>query len=429
MATIELGDGVQAVGLHRPTTLDELAEVVRERGGAGTAMFPRGGATALDYGNPPTRPGVALELGGLNRVIDYPAADMTITVEAGLSIAELGRALAAEGQFLPLDVSRPEEATIGGALACNAAGSRRYGWGRPRDQIIGVAFVDARGRVVRGGGRVVKNVAGYDFPKLLTGSLGTLGVIAEVTLKVRPRPEARAMAWRPCRDAEALAAFPRSLNRSATRPTVVDALNRSAAARIAERLGLPFDPARHVGALVVGFEDNADATRWQIDRFREELAGFGPGIADDGVVRNDGDADPLWRELADFPEWIDEELRRAGPLSFTANLKPTAVREFLDALDPDRWLALAHAGNGIVRAHLRGDADADPNRVGAELTALRARALAAGGNLTLPRCPTERKADWKVWGEPRGDWALARLVKSALDPEGLLNPGRFVGGI
>ena len=145
----------------------------------------------------PGRPGVAIDTRSLGRVIDYPHADMTITVEAGITAAALRAVLAEQNQRLLIDVPQADRATLGGVFATNTSGPRRFGLGRPRDQIIGVSFVTSEGVVVKGGGRVVKNVAGYDFPKLLTGSMGTLGIITQMTLKVRPMPEASAIVWVP----------------------------------------------------------------------------------------------------------------------------------------------------------------------------------------------------------------------------------------
>ena len=144
----------------------------------------------LDYGLPPARPGVAVELRALDKVIDFPARDMTITVEAGITIARLDEITRAEGLHLPIDVPDPERATLGGAIACNVSGPRRYGYGTFRDYMLGITTVNDRGEEVSAGGRVVKNVAGYDLMKLHTGAMGTLGVITQVTLKLRPVPEA-----------------------------------------------------------------------------------------------------------------------------------------------------------------------------------------------------------------------------------------------
>jgi glycolate oxidase FAD binding subunit len=200
-----LGDGRFAWATERPETEEALREAVALRVAQGYALYPRGGGTALDYGGVPRAPGVAIDVRGLGRIIDYPAADMTITVEAGLTLAALQTALAAHRQRLPLDAPHPGRATLGGIYATDTSGPRRYGAGRPRDLIIGVGFVTADGHTVRGGGRVVKNVAGYDFPKLLTGSMGTLGILCQMTLKVRPTPEDSALALVPFADAGSLA--------------------------------------------------------------------------------------------------------------------------------------------------------------------------------------------------------------------------------
>ena len=172
-------------------------------------------------------------------MIDYPAADMTITVEAGMTLAALRAVLAEKGQRLLVDAPQPDRATLGGIFATNTSGPRRFGAGRPRDQIIGVSFVTSDGALVKGGGRVVKNVAGYDFPKLLTGSIGTLGIITQMTLKVRPIPEASALVWVPMPDVEALGPTLDRLNTSATRPIALELLNPTGARLVGEALGLP----------------------------------------------------------------------------------------------------------------------------------------------------------------------------------------------
>src|SRR3954469_6415224 len=183
-------DGVGPMPVVRPASAADVADVVRRAAADGTAIYPVGGGTMLDYGMPPARPGVALDLRSLDKVIDFPARDMTITVEAGVTIARLNEITRAEGLHLPIDVPNAESATLGGAIACNVSGPRRYGYGTFRDYVLGITTVNDRGESVSAGGRVVKNVAGYDLMKLHTGALGTLGVIAAVTLKLRPIPEA-----------------------------------------------------------------------------------------------------------------------------------------------------------------------------------------------------------------------------------------------
>ena len=406
-----LGDGRFALATDRPSTVEGLAEVVSRRVLEGHALYPRGGATALDYGGIPRRPGVAIDLRGLDRVVDYPAADMTITVEAGIPLGALRRVLAEQGQRLTLEAPQADRATLGGIFATNASGPRRFALGRPRDQIIGVRFVDAQGEVLKGGGRVVKNVAGYDLPKLLTGSMGTLGIIAELTLKVRPLPEASALAWiRFRRLADAAQAIDR-LNTSGTRPVAIELLNALAASEVGRAGGLPVED----WVVVVGFEDNAQSVAWQLDRLTLELG------RTDLIIRQGEDSAPLWAAL------VDSQAAELGPLTLAINLKPSAAPGFLPTLDPARWAIQSHAGNGIIRAHVPGQVDLEA--IAPEIDRLRLEAARLGGSLTLPRCPTAWKDRLKVWGQPRADWAMAEKVKAALDPGGVLNPGRFVGTI
>jgi glycolate oxidase FAD binding subunit len=407
-----LGDGRNATATLRPLRVEELCHSVSERVALGDAIYPQGGRTALDYGGVPRRPGVAIDTTGISRLIDYPFADMTITVEAGMTLSALRAILFEQGQRPLVEAPEPDRATLGGIYATNTSGSRRYAVGRPRDQIIGVSFVTSVGVVVKGGGRVVKNVAGYDFPKLLTGSMGTLGIITQLTLKVRPMPEALAIVWVPFWNPRTLAETLDQLNKSGTRPVALDFLNGSGARTVGQGLGLPTGQ----GILAIGYEDNAASVRWQIDRLKSEL-----GRTDDIAILEGAESQPLWKALADF------QAASPGPVGFVANLRPSSVASFVEALDPERWMVQAHAGNGIVRAHAQGDWTLDD--MGQQIKKFRSQATRDGGNLILARCSTAWKDSLHVWGQPRPDWAIAERVKVALDPHAAMNPGRFVGRI
>ncbi len=364
-----LGDGRFALASFRPQDTDELCRIVREHVALGHAIYPQGGKTSLDFGGIPGRPGVAIDTTAINQVIDYPHADMTITVQAGMTLSVLKDVLARQGQRLLIDAPCPDRATLGGIYATNTTGSRRFGAGRPRDQIIGVSFVTSQGVAVKGGGRVVKNVAGYDFPKLLTGSMGTLGIITQLTVKVRPSPEASAIAWVPfAKPAEIREALDQ-LNTSATRPIALDTLNRTAAKQVGQTLGLPVAG----GALVVAYEDNLHSVGWQIDRLRVELAGS------EFVVIEGDQAPTLWDALIDF------QARASGPVSFVANLRPSQVASFMEQLDPASWSIQAHAGSGIVRAHASGDVTIEAAEP--QIASYRQRAARSGrrpDSLSLP---------------------------------------------
>src|SRR6266436_6361799 len=207
-----------------PETQDELAAAVRAAYETSTPLYPIGGGTSLQFGLPAKAPGRGLSLERLNRIVDYPARDMTVTVEAGVTMKTLADLLATERQRLPVDVPQAERATIGGVIATNWNGPRRYGESSLRDFVIGISAVDGRGLPFKGGGRVVKNVAGYDFCKLLTGSLGTLGVITQVTLRLKPIPEQSALLACPVPDAAAAEKLLAALITSHTTPTAIELL-------------------------------------------------------------------------------------------------------------------------------------------------------------------------------------------------------------
>ena len=401
----------------RPSSVAELGDVVRRAAAERQAIYPVGGGTMLGLGLPPSRPGWAVNVRPLNRVVDYPARDMTITVQAGVPVAELQRVLAAENQRLPVDVPHADRATLGGALAANVSGPRRYGYGTLRDYVLGISTVNDEGQEVKAGGRVVKNVAGYDLCKLHVGALGTLGVIVQVTLKVRPISELQALVTLGC-DAAGLAALLDLLHNSRTGPACLDVLNAEAVRAVSRAAGAALPDAPW--AVIVGYEDSSDALNWQTRQLMQEA----PPAAVRGLdVRGGAASRALWQALVDATDPEDARL------SFKANLLPGAVASFcLRAADGADGVRLhSHAGSGVVRGSLFGDLTL--GGVQDMLKGLHEAAAAAQGNVILPRCPAEWKRALPVWGLPRGDAWLMREVKVKLDPKDLFNPGRFLGGM
>lgn len=411
MADDVMIDGWGPVPLELPTSIADVGEIVRRAAAAGEAVYPLGGRTMLELGLPPTRPGRAIDLRGLNELIDYPARDMTITVQAGITVARLQEVLRGESQRLPVDVPQGEAATLGGALATNTSGPRRYGFGTLRDYVIGISTVNDEGQETKAGGRVVKNVAGYDLCKLHIGALGTLGVITQVTLKLRPRPEEQALVA--IEVVEPAPVLDR-LHGSRTQPVCIELLNPAAARQVAQAANLSWPTANWV--LVVGYEENRTAVTWQVQQLLHELptephAGLDTRV---GVA-----AEPVWRGLTELT------LQPNATLSFKASLLPHSVGEFCQLATrtvPD-FLVQAHAGNGIVRGHYSGEANVA--EVSGWLQSLRAAAVAADGNLIITRCPPAWKRELPVWGQSRGDLALMRRVREALDPRAIFNPGRL----
>jgi glycolate oxidase FAD binding subunit len=241
--------------------------------------------------------------------------------------------------------------------------------------------------------------------------MGTLGIITQMTLKVRPKPEASAFIWTPFPSLASLGSTIDALNTSATRPVALDLLSAPAARIIGEPLNLPTGD----WILVIGLEDNATSVSWQINRLMIEL-----GRADLTILEH-ALAAAGWASLTEF------SVAELGLVSCVVSVRPSDVIPFVESIDPGRWAVQAHAGNGIVRLHALGEWTLD--QAAAEIDRFRAMTERDGGSVILGRCPSECKAQLGVWGRPRPDWALAQRIKQALDPTGVLNPGRFVGGI
>ena len=407
-------DEVPVRAVCSPAAVTELCEVVRIASAAQCPIYPLGGRTQLGLGLPGRGEGIGLSTAQLDRVIDYPSRDMTITVEAGIRVAKLQEILRAEGQRLPVDVPRAAEATLGGAIATNTSGPRRYGLGTLRDYVIGITVVGADGKETKAGGRVVKNVAGYDLCKLYIGSLGTLGIITQVTLKLRPLPEASAVVWMKFEQSELVTTALDRLVNSKTRSTAIDLVNPAGAELIANLLGQPVPCGPWL--LVVGFEANAEAVQGQVEQVQQELK----ELVTWSQPFEGEEAQQIWRALVEF------QAAEIGLVTFKANFRSSATVEFLDAAQrqPVSWMVHAHAGNGIVFGHaLPG---ANRAAVQSSLAMLRALAVSRSGNLVFRRCPTEWKAELAIWGEPRGDAWLMQSIKQKLDPMNILNPGRII---
>jgi glycolate oxidase FAD binding subunit len=386
-------DGVSPASTLSPLTAEELASALQEASAAGQRVAPIGGGTQLDLGMPPQHIDLALETTRLNRIVEYEPADLTVTVEAGMRLAELQRILGEQGQFLALDPPLEPAATIGGAIVTNASGALRFAHGTARDLVIGTRVANADGTVTHAGGRVVKNVAGYDLNKLYIGSLGTLAVVVELSFKLAPIPPS---------NATLSGRFPSA---AATR-AVLDQVVRSALSPLAiELFG-----SRQLVFRVGGYPQ-------AVERQVRDLSAL--------MERNGGEThDAAWEELQQArveARRRDVVLKVAAPISATTTAVEMLERH-LASLGPRVW---AHAGNGVAFAACDAPPDADI------LRAARREVLTLGANasLVIERCPVAVKREIDIWGDPGPSLALMRAIKARLDPNSTLNPGRFVGGI
>ena len=400
-----------------PGSRDEVAAALLAAAQAGVPVTPWGGGTKMAIGSPPHRIGLVLGLSRLNRVLEHEPGDLTVTVETGLTFGALQTELGKRGQWLSLDPDQPERATVGGILASNASGPRRHLYGTARDLVIGLAVVMADGSLVRGGGKVVKNVAGYDLPKLYIGSFGTLGVMVEATLKLRPRSDVdRLLVARFDRLKDAgLSA--RAVMGSDLIPSALELADGEALRRLGHGGG---------GALLIGLDGIAEQVDWEIAEARRLL---GPvGLRESTVL--DGNArDEAWRGLARLGR--PEHERLAAVMKWA--VLPTQTAELMEtgaAAAQRNGLAAAftaHAGVGVVTAILT--AGADTNAVVATVTEWRALANAVGGHAIVEWAPLAVKERVAVWDAAGPAVRLMKGIKERLDPGGLLNPGRFVGDL
>lgn len=401
-----------------PADSAALAEVVRQAHADGTPLYPIGGGTSLDFGLPPRQSGLGLSLARLDRVVDYPARDMTITVEAGIRIAALADTLATQRQRLPIDVPQSDRATLGGVIATNSCGPLRYGHGTVRDYVIGISAVDGRGMEFKGGGRVVKNVAGYDFCKLLVGSLGTLGVVTQVTLKVKPIPETTALVACRLRDHQQAEQLLAALVASRTAPAAVELLVGPAWREEPALEQVDLGEVRgQFGYLIVALEGTAAEVEWMTATLGDEWRAL--DVAAHLLLPKR--AESLWKKLREFSAEPGAALvlKINVPASRTVEMIRLAIEVF-----PECSIE-AHAASGVILLRLPTIPSGGISRLW--VGQLQPAAQNAGGSAVILSCsqPSEltRQA---VWGGTANAAMLMEAVHRQFDPKNLLNPGRFV---
>ncbi|MBI4013378.1 MAG: FAD-binding oxidoreductase [Candidatus Rokubacteria bacterium] len=407
-----------------PGSIEEASRVVAAAADAEVPVVPWGGGTQMGLGAPPRDGALVVGTRRLARIVEHEPADLTATIEAGMTMEALQAALGAKGQWVSLDPPLPARATLGGVLAANGAGPRRHLYGTARDLVIGLRVVGPDGAVVRSGGKVVKNVAGYDLVKLYLGSLGTLGLIVEATLKLRPLPEADRACWGAFADLASAGTAVRAVMASDLVPHSIELLDGEAAAACGGAMAAP-----GAAALLLGFDGLARTVAWQLGEAERLLRAAGARAVT--ALDERGSAAMLGR-VRDLRAAVVEPLAVAR-----AALLPTQVAPFLAEAAAGtraaglRLVAAAHAGSGIATLLLtpgEGDGRAAAATV-KTLALLREHARAAGGELVIEWAPLAVKEEVSVWDAPGPALRLMRGIKAQLDPNGIMNPGRFVGGV
>ncbi|WP_448596264.1 FAD-binding oxidoreductase [Thermoleptolyngbya sp.] len=410
-----IAPGVTPECLVQPDTPAQLAAVMKELHWQKGRSLPLGAGTKLHWGGISDPIQVGISTIRMNQLIDHAAGDLTVTAQAGMRLADLQAHLAQQNQFLPLNPSYRDAATLGGIIATADSGSLRHRYGGVRDLLIGITFVRADGEMAKAGGRVVKNVAGYDLMKLFTGSWGTLGILTEVTFRVYPLPEASKTL--------VLTGEPGAIAR------VAQATLSSALTPVAVELVAPaaMQPLGHTGlGLVVQFQGLAvslDAQATQLRQFAQAA-----DLAE--ATYTDTAEASLWQQLQALWEVIPtESASQIAPtpsltckIGVLPNQAAVTLAKIADQF-PSLTYGTIHAGSGLGLLRF-----ADPPSP-SHLLDLRHRCEAQGGFLSLLAAPVDLKRQIDAWGYSGNALGLMRGIKQQFDPENLLSPGRFVGGI
>lgn len=431
-------DEIIPSAVAKPNSAEQVTEIVRFAALEKLALIPCGHRTKLEIGMPPSRCDIALDMTGLHQIVHYDPGDLTVSVDAGANFNDLTAPLYKQKQFIPLSVPFYFESTIGGIIASGVDSSLRHSYGTARDFLIGAEFVDGTGHLCKSGGRVVKNVTGYDLHKLLIGSLGTLAVITRLNFRTFPAAQVShgfVLSFRRYEDA---LAFNKLVEESPVRAAsidlvspqlmrIIEAEKKSAelpAAPLQKRLSAD---AWHLCISVEGAPEVCERASLEFDR----LATSSEAKHTQFLTLNESEGADLWHHLGQSIPLL------LGAFPYAAIFKiSTLPARLLTILQQLGVLAdqtsLPHAvlarACGVLYFALLPDSDDPASLQRLTDAASRIFSLCASENASasLPWCPTALKRTVNIWGPPRPDFALMRRLKSAFDPQNLFAPGRFL---
>ena len=383
-------DGITPKVVAYPQSAEEVSEIVALAAEHKWAVIPRGGGSQMELGNIPRAADVVVCTTDMNQVLEYEPADLVVSAQAGLRLAELQRILGVHGQCLALDPPLPEQATIGGIIAANPSGPLRLRHGTCRDMLLGVKVVNADGNITKAGGKVVKNVTGYDMCKLYTGSLGTLGVIVEASFKLAPLPRVERTLLAAFADLDAAYTAARAMYKAAL------------PVRACELLAGPLaQPGQALLAVWIGGGDAA------VERQVRDVTQL--CAESSSIEQLEGDElHAFWRKVEDFGH--EESFETVAKIS----VLPTRTGDLLRQLPPQMTF-VSHVLSGVTYVF------------GQEASSLESIVQELSGYSVLERCPLSVKQMRSIWGAPGEDFKLMERIKREFDPDGILNPGRYVG--
>jgi glycolate oxidase FAD binding subunit len=381
-----------------PHSQAELSAVIAIANSHQWRVLTCGSGSKINWGGLAKNIDIVVSTERINQLIEHAVGDLTVTVEAGMKFAQLQEILAKHNQFLALDPAFPDSATIGGIVATADTGSLRQRYGGVRDQLLGITFIRADGQIAKAGGRVVKNVAGYDLMKLFTGAYGTLGIISQVTFRVYPIPETSGTVIL-TGEAEAISQAVRTLQSSELTPTQADLLSSKLVTNLDLGTGI---------ALIARFQNISESVQEQSKR----LLVIGEKLGLHGVIYAENYEADLWQRL---PEQIHSHVTEST-ITCKIGVLPTAAVEIINQID----IGLIHISSGLGLVRLENQDQILP---------LRNLCTANSGFLSILSAPVELKERFDVWGYTGNGLEVMRRIKEQFDGNFILNPGRFVGGI
>ncbi|HWP46126.1 MAG TPA: FAD-binding oxidoreductase [Candidatus Limnocylindrales bacterium] len=430
-----------------PENVEQVSALMKLADQERLVVIPRGSGTKMSLGNIPKQVDMVLVLKKLNKILEYEPDDLTATVEAGILLTHLQGRLKEKNQCFPLDPPFSSEATLGGIVATNSNGPGRFFHGSVRDLVVGIRVVHPGGVIARAGGKVVKNVSGYDMNKLYTGSLGTLGIITELSLKLRPLPEVSKTLLLRFSSLSEAARLVLQISTSELLPTALEILDSKAWQRMNRTdpsinpgqvgsLSLETDPG--VAASGVTFAAKLEGLSENVERQIIQIREWGQQKGATGAEVLDGDLHgKFWEKIQNHPQTFSADA--SNTLCCKASLPASKVEDFFQAvkkignsqnLDP---VMFSHAGSGIVYIYLGLEAvPTGVDRISIFsylIKEIRNLSIQFEGSLVVEAAPTDLKKKVDVWGPVGDSWKIMKLLKEQFDPHGILNPGRFIEGI
>jgi len=447
-------DGFTPAAVIFPKNTSEVSEIVKFANQQHLAIVPWGSGSQIRMGNPPRKLDLVVSTRRLNHMLDVDTQNLTITVEAGVKLRDIQARLATEedrcylpledldiaadeiicsdrshsGCFIPLDPPSSEKATIGGVVAANASGPRRLLYNLPRDIILGVRFVTPQGAIPGSGGKTVKNVSGYDISKLMVGSMGSLGIITEMTFRLMPLPEKMKTILLGFASFSDARSFVQRLLKTRLLPAAVETMNTAAY----NYLGFNDAPDFSSGRFVVAISLEAFAPA--VDRMEREMLEMAKDSGTlSSAVFSEHEHLQFWLSVSDQASRLDARYGNLIRAKVNCRISQWGdIIEFADnaltALKIDHTLR-AHSGSGICLINLLMDKDtaALTPKALAFLEELLQLSRKAGGNTVIQNAPTDLKPKLKIWGETGSDFVAMKRLKKQLDPNSVMSPGRFIG--